>query len=79
MLRKFYYILLLTIFTVTLHAQIEDKNSFVAGVDIKLGDFTNDDHSLGGAIIHGEYDINFCNLTFLSIEPKLGVEYFHGS
>ena len=79
MLRKLYSILLLTTFTVTLHAQIEDKNSFVAGIDIKLGDFTNDDHSLGGAIIHGGYDINFRNLTFLSIEPKLGVGYFHGS
>jgi hypothetical protein len=58
-------------------AQIVGRSNWLGGVDIRLEEGSN--RSIGGAIIHGGYDFLLHPLDILSIEPRMGIGYFHGS
>lgn len=47
------------------------------GLDGLFGDFDSN-QKLGGGILHGGYDFFFHRISFLSVEPKIGVGYFGG-
>ena len=48
------------------------------GLDVLFGDFDSN-QKLGGGILHGGYDFFFHRISFLSVEPKIGVGYFGGN
>lgn len=50
------------------------KGTFTVGVDALFGQFGSND-KLGGGIIHGGYEFFFRQVSFLSLEPKIGLGY----
>lgn len=52
-----------------------NRNSFMMDIDGLFGQLDSSDKT-AGILVHGGYDIFFRGITFLSIEPKIGVGYF---
>ena len=63
---------------ITVHSRDFIKGSFSIGLDGLFGDFDSN-QKLGGGILHGGYDFFFHRISFLSVEPKIGVGYFGGN
>lgn len=63
---------------ITVHSKDFIKGAFSIGLDGLFGDFDSN-QKLGGGILHGGYDFFFHRISFLSVEPKIGVGYFGGN